>query len=389
MTIEGVRADMEIGQRRFDLERLFVPLKVLGCPPDISKDDPKAEEILRKWREKNNKPIAFGKVFAKHRRLALLALPGGGKTLLLKRLVVAYSDPHRRQSSKDSLPPFELVPVLIRCREWREHIRSPILTLLQNLPDITGQTELVGLRDALIPLFRKGRALLLIDGLDEIHDDADRTTFVDHLESFLQDYKRTRLVVTSREAGFSLVAPCISRFCVRKRVASLEDDAIMLLCDYWRKLMSGDSPESVSETEEVANHIIRNASLHRLAENPLLLTMLLVVKHGAGRLPPDRVSLYGRAVEVLLDTWNIKGHDPLSLKEAIPQLACVAFQLMRAGKQTATEKELLELLEQARECVPQIPILLNYKTNVILTIWKKDFFTIRLLFRVRQRGLWH
>ena len=104
----------------------------------------------------------------------------------------------------------------------------------------------------------------------------------------------------------------------------------------------------------MAQHLLENASLIRLAENPLLLTMLLVVKHGAGRLPPDRVSLYGRAVEVLLDTWNIKGHDPLSLKEAVPQLAFVAFQLMRAGKQTATEKELLALLEEARECVPQI-----------------------------------
>jgi predicted NACHT family NTPase len=58
--------------------------------------------------------------------------------------------------------------------------------------------------------------------------------------------------------------------------------------------------------------------------------------------------------QVLLDTWNIKGHDPLKLKEAVPQLACVAFELMRAGKQTATEKELLSLLEEARERVPQI-----------------------------------
>lgn len=33
MTIEGVRADMDIGQRKFDIERLFVPLHVLACPP--------------------------------------------------------------------------------------------------------------------------------------------------------------------------------------------------------------------------------------------------------------------------------------------------------------------------------------------------------------------
>ena len=82
--------------------------------------------------------------------------------------------------------------------------------------------------------------------------------------------------------------------------------------------------------------------------------MLLVVKHGAGRLPPDRASLYDRAIEVLLDTWNIKGHDPLNPKEAVPQLACVAFELLRKGKQTATGKDLLALLEQARDRLPQI-----------------------------------
>lgn len=354
MTIEGVRADMEIGQRRFDLERLFVPLKVVPCPPEISKTDPLAEQKLRKWEEKNNKPTPFGKVFGKRKHLALLALPGGGKTLLLKRLAVAYADTRRLQSTEDSLPDLGFTPVLIRCREWREHIRKPILTLLQSLPEITGQSGLVGLRDALLPKLKEGSVLLLIDGLDEIHVDADRATFVEHLESFLEEFQSVRLVVTSREAGFNLVAPCLARFCDRWRVAPLEDSAIKLLCENWRSLMSGDAPEAISEMTEVVDHLIRSASLHRLAENPLLLTMLLVVKHGAGRLPPDRVSLYGRAVEVLLDTWNIKGHNPLNLKEAVPQLACVAFQLMKAGKQTATERELLALLEEARDRVPQI-----------------------------------
>jgi hypothetical protein len=118
--------------------------------------------------------------------------------------------------------------------------------------------------------------------------------------------------------------------------------------------MTGDSPEALSEGRDVAQRLLQNDALRRLAENPLLLTMLLVVKHGAGRLPPDRVSLYDRAVDVLLDTWNIKGHDALNVKETVPQLACVAFQLMRDGRQTATEKELLALLEEAREKVPQI-----------------------------------
>jgi hypothetical protein len=293
-------------------------------------------------------------VFARNQRLALLALPGGGKTLLLKRLAVAYADPTRRQASVDGLPDLDLTPVLIRCREWREHIHRPIPTLLRKMPDITGQASLGELADALEPLFKKGRALLLVDGLDEIHDDALRATFVEHLEAFLEDHTLTRIVVTSREAGFSLVAPTLARFCTRWRLAPLDPEGIAALCRHWHRLMIGDSPAAEAEAETVAETLLRNASLQRLAENPLLLTMLLVVKHGAGRLPPDRVSLYSRAVEVLLDTWNIKGHDPLNPKEAVPQLAFVAFQMMREGKQTATEAELLHLLEQAREHVPQI-----------------------------------
>ena len=36
MTIEGLRADMTVAQRKFELERLFVPLKLFATPPEIS-----------------------------------------------------------------------------------------------------------------------------------------------------------------------------------------------------------------------------------------------------------------------------------------------------------------------------------------------------------------
>lgn len=354
MTIEGVRADIDTAQRRFDLERLFVPLQVDPVMPEFPEADPKREEKIKEWVKQNPPGQEFGTAFAAHKRIALLALPGGGKTLLLKRLAVAYSDGDRRSNSQDYLPDLLITPILIRCREWRGQIHLPIVTIINNLSVITGIQSLEGLDVALHPRLESGEVLLLVDGLDEIHNDLDRATFVENLEKFLRQYPKIRLVVTSREAGFDLVAPVISQFCTRWRVAPLEEPSIRLLCDFWHLLMAGDTPEARAEAVEVADRLVTTESLRRLAENPLLLTMLLVVKHGAGRLPPDRVSLYDRAVEVLLDTWNIKGHEALNLKEAVPQLACVAFELMRQGKQTATEEELLQILEEARDKVPQI-----------------------------------
>jgi predicted NACHT family NTPase len=65
--------------------------------------------------------------------------------------------------------------------------QEPLISLLGCLPEITGQPRLKGLLPALQPLLRSGKILLLIDGLDEIHDDADRTIFVENLEHFLMN----------------------------------------------------------------------------------------------------------------------------------------------------------------------------------------------------------
>ena len=358
MTIEGLRADMDMAQRRFDLERLFVPIEVLvSTRPEPSGEADHAEKSRRGSRDDgrdDGTKYPFGEAFAEHPRMVLQALPGGGKSMLLKRVAVAYADRARRDKSVDSLPDLDLTPVVIRCREWREHIHRPILTLLSKLPDITGQPSLSGLNHALLPLFEDGRALLLVDGLDEILDGGQRTTFVDHLENFLTEYDKIRAIITSREAGFSLVAPSLVRFCALARIAPFTPPAIEAFSMLWHRLMGNDSPESIAEANAVSKLLIGQDSLRRLAENPLLLTMLLVVKQGEGRVPQERVTLYKRAVDVLLDTWNIRGHAPLSPKEVVPQLAFLAYHLMREQKQTATAHEILTLLEEARENMPQI-----------------------------------
>lgn len=354
MTIEGIKTDMDTAQRRFDLEKLFVPLQLEACQPDIPASDPDREEKLKDWLEKHKSPFPFGDVFERTKGLALLALPGGGKTLLLKRLAVAYASPSRRENSEDNLPDLDIVPVLIRCREWRDYIQLPIVTLFSKFSDITGQPGLSQFPSAIIPRLKTGNVLLLIDGLDEIHVNSDREIFVDNLQKFWEEFPKIRVVVTSREAGFNLVAAKISGFCERWRVAPLSQDAITKLSLHWHRLMAPGSIAAEEEALSLATHLYQTLSLRRLAENPLLLTMLLVVKHGAGRLPPNKVSLYGRAVEVLLDTWNIKGHEPLNVWESVPQLAYIALELMQRGAQTATEKELLMILEQARTRVPLI-----------------------------------
>ena len=69
-----------------------------------------------------------------------------------------------------------------------------------------------------------------------------------------------------------------------------------------------------------------------LAVNPLLLTTLLLVRRWIGELPRRRSILYAKAIEVLLMTWNVEGHEPIDDEEAVPQLAYLALRMLSENK---------------------------------------------------------
>jgi hypothetical protein len=116
----------------------------------------------------------------------------------------------------------------------------------------------------------------------------------------------------------------------------------------------GDSAEVRSEAEKLAKTICDSDRVRQLAKNPLLLTTLLLVKRWVGQLPTRRSVLYGKALEVLLMTWNVEGYEPIDQEEAIPQLAFVAFTMMKDGVQRISSRRLEDLLISARKQMPEV-----------------------------------
>src|SRR6185295_2314565 len=79
--LDGLPADSEVGSRRLRLESLFIPLHL-----ELTASDGKP-----------NRRVPIGEVLSESHRVALLAAPGGGKSTLIKRLAIAYSEPERRK----------------------------------------------------------------------------------------------------------------------------------------------------------------------------------------------------------------------------------------------------------------------------------------------------
>lgn len=347
---EGLPTDKDAGAVKVKLENIFVPLHLNSIAQDKEKQ-PSAEDAQRE---------SIGKVLKKNHRLAILAKPGGGKSTLIKRIAVAYAFPNRREAVNDGLPNYKWFPIFIRCRELGEKVTSSITDIISNIPNraeishCSKQFTLL-VSDAL----QKGSALLLVDGLDEIAEDRNRIAFVNQLRTFIATYPNINMIVTSREAGFRVVAGSLATYCLHYSLSKLNNSEIEDLTVKWHKAIIDDSEKTINEAKSLASLIIKDRRIKVLAENPLLLTTLLFVKRWVGYLPTKRSVLYQEMIKLLLVTWNVEGHEQLDIDETEPQLAFVAFWMTSNGKQTITEDELKDCLFSARK---QMPAILGYTT---------------------------
>lgn len=348
ITLEGLPADQEVGSKRLNLENIFVPLYL------ETENLPNMETSYKGNVEKPERE-QVGKIFTEHSRLTILAAPGGGKTTLLKRLAIAYAFPDRRGMVDDNLPEKDLLPLFIRCRQLGDLANSPISDVLRSIPQ---RFERKDLEEEFLYFvnssLQTGNVLLLVDGLDEISKEGLRISFIKQLRIFLSFYPNIKIVITSREAGFRIISGSLSDCCQIYRIADLSDADIKRLTLAWNKEVVGNKPEVFTDSEKLANTICNSDRVRQLAKNPLLLTTLLLVNRWIGQLPTKRSVLYGKAIEVLLMTWNVEGHDPIDPEEAIPQLSFVAFSMMKEGMQRISFKRFKELLDMARKQMPEI-----------------------------------
>lgn len=353
ITLEGLPADQEVGSRRLKLENIFVPLYLEEISEYPRAPSLSPGEQYRKPDHKKRHPV--GKILSECSRLAILAGPGGGKTTLLKRLAIAYAFPDRRRLIDDNLPDRPWLPLFIRCRQFGDLVKSPISDILRAIPQ---RVEMSDLAETFVHsvnrALRSGDALLLVDGLDEISDEGARVSFVNQLRTFLATYPTINIVVTSREAGFRIVGGALSAHCKHYKLADFDNDDITRLTLAWHQEVVGDRPEVRLEAEKLAKTICDSDRVRQLAKNPLLLTTLLLVKRWVGQLPTRRSVLYGKAIEVLLMTWNVEGYEPIDQEEAIPQLAFVAFTMMKDGLQRVSSRRLKKTLALARKQMPEV-----------------------------------
>ncbi|MCP4655764.1 MAG: NACHT domain-containing protein [bacterium] len=224
-------------------------------------------------------------------RVVVLGDPGSGKSTLCRYLAVAAAERNE--------PP---APLLLGLREYlRQGRRDGLLAFAAD--EATHRLGVPVDENDLVALCREGRALLLIDGLDEVTDPGDRERIRDMTAGLAEAYPRIRMVVTSRIVGYERAPLGRESFrCLRLR--PFNDDQLKQFVSAWYEIAEARDPVARSRrSAELLAALAAEPRVREVARNPLFATLFALVHRYEARLPGQRAELFELCVRMLLETW--------------------------------------------------------------------------------------
>ncbi|MFJ6611046.1 NACHT domain-containing protein [Streptomyces sp. NPDC091289] len=304
--------------------------------------------------------IRIEQALGEHERLLLRGPAGSGKSTLVQWLALNAA----RQTFGDELADWNrCVPFVLRLRAFTalDALPAPADFLRTAGVPLHGSAP-AGWADRLL---REGRALVLVDGVDEVPDRLRKRT-----ERWLKDliaaYPRARYVVTTRPSAVPESWLSGSGFEPHTLLAMGRED-IRAFIGHWHRAARSEcrSDEERAELDRYENALRRAVSTRRdlglLATNPLMCALLCALNRDRRmQLPRARKELYDAALDMPLvrrdterEIVGVEGVD-LTREEQTALLQRLAYWLTRNGLAEARQDEAMALIADWLQAMSQI-----------------------------------
>ena len=257
---------------------------------------------------------------ARSQRLVILGDPGTGKTTSLNftTLMLAYGYGAARLNLD---APY--IPIKVRLADYADELKTNSSLSLDNFifqiySKKTAST--ISLDEYLRYALETGGCLMLLDGLDEVGDDPQgdvlmRAKIVQNVQDFADGWctdRSNRIVVSSRIEGYwdgPLADFDHAELSPLQFPDEVRDFLLHWFSAYEQAQNAELSPEQASvQAQKLVDammvEIEASESVQRLAANPLLLTILVLIHENVGKLPHRRAQLYETATKTLIESWR-------------------------------------------------------------------------------------
>jgi hypothetical protein len=267
------------------------------------------------------------------RRVLLQGGAGAGKTTFLTRLRLVAA---RGALTGGTAQWTDLLPFFVPLRRYQEREFPGLETLL----DIEAR-PLLGERPNgwVSSVFRAGRGLLLVDGLDELTAER-RIEALDWLAALIAAYPQARYVMSSRPAALDADWVDEHEF-VTFDVLPLSEHGIRDFIHNWHTAARARESDPVEQAwlHTAESGLVATLSgrveLRKLAASPLLCGLICALHRQRNMtLPGDRRGLFDAALDLLLVRWDenrgIAAGDawPRSIEEQLVLLQRFAYSMV-------------------------------------------------------------
>lgn len=387
MRVVGIRAEKG---REPTIPEAYVPLRLAPYQGDGTRDpatiNQKSDvQISQLPLSRQNKHWFIEEIMQRHKALVVLGDPGAGKSTLLKYLISCFTKPRERKPVRDvssrsllaikypqrsrSIVPCPLYVSLRSCRTQNDTLLKDILDpetkiLAGMLPSNQRKKMPPGFIERCI---EKGRALLLLDGLDEVTNEEMYADVVRKINDFYLSYPENRVVVTCRIAGWrsglngefvlyhalpldrqqqhDFIARWYETAYKRNETSTLSEEKKLAELDLLRDERKLGASEEADALERLLGERER---LAELATNPMLLSLICLVYHLRRDLPRGRAALYDECVQILLGVWDSVDKDlnisTPTMDEKRKILRHVAYVLHASGQKDISRQDFVSLV---------------------------------------------
>ena len=314
------------------------------------------------WREPDRSgecgAVRVETALAASRRVLVRGEAGSGKTTLLAWLAVTaargrFAGPLREWNG--------CVPLLVKLRS---HADGPLPAPEQFVGGVAD--PIAGFMPAgwIHRLLDAGRALLLVDGVDELPG-GRRRAVRDWLAGLAAAYPKARILVTSRPAA-AAVDWLIDDGFAAAMLEPMGPNDVRALVRQWHDAV-GDGGNLPCDPGELPGYEAKLLAafeaaphLRALAASPLLCAMLCALNlDRRSRLPRDRMSLYAAAVSLLLERRDAERGVPsidlsLSIRDKIHLLQDVAWWLSLNNRAELPAEQAVDHLARKLTTMPHV-----------------------------------
>lgn len=292
-----------------------------------------------KTRQDSEKNVKLAEVLASPRSI-ILGHPGTGKTTITQ--YVAYSIANN-DSTHIGKSVINRIPILIRVANYAKAF------------EISRSMHLIDyIREELIPNqscgkylhseVEKNNCFIILDGLDEVSDPGLRIHVTERIQSMVASYSDNYYLVTSRIIGYDQ-SPLTEDF-QHLTLQELEDEDKKQFIKLWYNAIQKEIGEDAATqgADDLINSLNRKPQIRRMAANPLLLTIMVLMHWRGTKLPNRRVQVYQNATDTLIEYWTAQREVEMDAEEVKSILAPIAHQIISSSVSgVIARKELIPL----------------------------------------------